>query len=276
MQWDQKNLKLLGLGHIELKILESIIEPKNPTEISKLTGEIRTSINYNLKKLIERGLVERIKTGRRYLYVSQSPAEIRRKLQNMSDLFGPHSEGIRIKTNKEDEFIVHVGANEIVPAFIRIALEIKNERVKAIQHHKSFTDLLSVASKEQIETFNEAIKKNKIIVDGMLNESAYKNYYQKIKNNPEDFFLQIKTLEGRMADYSVFPDDKFDFHSEIWIFKTTTLIINWKEKVGIEVTNANITNLLREMFEYVKESSRKIDHNKMMRELKDSLDERIN
>ena len=70
-----------------------------------------------------------------------------------------------------------------------------------------------------------------------------------------------------MADYSTFPDDRFNNHAEIWIFKTTTLVINWKEKVAIEIVNSDITNFVREMYEYVKDNSKKIDHNEMMRSL---------
>ena len=70
-----------------------------------------------------------------------------------------------------------------------------------------------------------------------------------------------------MADYTVFSDEFFNYDAEIWIFKTTTLIINWKEEVAIEITNANMTGFLKDMFEFVKVGGSKLDHNKAMRDL---------
>ena len=75
-----------------------------------------------------------------------------------------------------------------------------------------------------------------------------------------------------MSDYSVFPDNRFEASAEIWIFKKTSMIINWYERIAIEITNRRTTDLLREMFEYVKHGSKKIDHNLMMR----SLIEKVN
>jgi len=115
--------------------------------------------------------------------------------------------------------------------------------------------------------FNEAIKKNHIILDGMLNRGAYNAYKEEIKKDPEKHADMIESLEGRMADYTVFSDEFFNYDSEIWIFKTTTLIINWNEEVAIEITNANMTGFLKDMFEFVKEGGSKLDHNKTMREL---------
>jgi len=101
----------------------------------------------------------------------------------------------------------------------------------------------------------------------MLNRSAYNAYKDEIKKDPEKHADMIKSLEGRMADYTVFSDEFFNYDSEIWIFKTTTLIINWNEEVAIEITNAKMTGFLKDMFEFLKEGGSKLDHNKAMREL---------
>ncbi len=208
--------------------------------------------------------------GKRRFYTAITAEELSQKLKQTLDnieIANRNKKGTKIKLSPKDEFIIHVGPEEIVPAFKRIALDLANDRVKAIQHHTSFNDQAEIATPKQIIAFNQAIIKNKIIIDGMLNESAYTSYASEIKSDPAKFKAHIETLGGRMADYAVFPDTVFNHHAEIWIFKTTTLIINWRDKVAIEITNDNMTNLLRDMFEYVKHSSKKIDHNKLMQEL---------
>ena len=52
---------------------------------------------------------------------------------------------------------------------------------------------------------------------------------------------------------------------ELWLFKSTTLLINWHEEVAIEITNQSMTPFLRDMFEFVKSGGKKIDHNKVMK-----------
>lgn len=254
--------------------MRALNSQKSLQQIADDTGIIRTSVAYNLKILGQRGFIIKTRSGKRPVYITLSSVALTRNLQQIVDIQQIGSgikKGVRIKTTPEDEFTIHVGTQEIVPAFTRIATEIKGERVKAIQHHRSFNDLLAVTTPKQLVEFNRAIIKNNIIIDGILNESAYQSYFDEILRDPKNHLAQIKSLEGRMSDYSVFPDNHFDWSAEIWIFKTTTLIISWKNEVAIEIINKNMTNILRQMFEYVKQSSRRIDHNKMMRELAEKI-----
>lgn len=271
MNWRDKSLEILGLLETEISILEATEIPRTVQDISRITSLSRTGINHLLPRLIQKNLLTKTKRGRRNFYASINIEQLTQNLQGVTDqinlLNKRNKKGARVKTSQEDEFIIHVGPQEIVPAFERIALEIKNDRVKAIQHHRSFNNIFEVATQKQIVDFNRAIIKNKIIVDGILNEGAYTSYFEEIKADPKKFKDQIESLGGRMADYAVFPDNRFDCDTEIWIFKTTTLIINWKDRIAIEITNKSITTFLREMFEYVKNSSKKIDHNEAMRRL---------
>jgi sugar-specific transcriptional regulator TrmB len=278
MNWADKELNILGLNTFERKILASISTACQLSEIARITGILRTSIAYCLKGLLRRELIQRVRFGKRYRYIAISPDILINKIQSVavSSALRDSStiKGARIRMNLEDEFIIHIGSKEIIPAFKRIAENNKNERIKAIQHHRSFNDQVEVATPKQISEFNSAIIKNNIIIEGILNKSAYGSYLHEIISNPEKAADAIKTLEGRMADYSVFPDNRFDYHAEIWIFRMTTLIINWKKKVAIEIINSDMTKFIGEMYEYVKDSSEKIDHNEMMRELVKKVSEK--
>jgi hypothetical protein len=68
-----------------------------------------------------------------------------------------------------------------------------------------------------------------------------------------------------MADYTCFADDKFNHDAELWLFKNTSLLINWRDEVAIEITNRSMTAFLKDMFEFVKEGGQKIDHNLAVR-----------
>jgi len=253
-------------------IIESSFEARTIPELVASTGVSRTGINYELKVLLNKGFIKKIKYGKRYVYIAISLDEITNLMQeaidelNLRDL---NIRGVRVKTSHQNEFIIHVGPSEILPAYQKIASKNKNTRIKAIQHHRSWFELTQKITQEQLVQFNNAIIKNKIILDAMLNESAYLFYKKEIILNPKKHKEGIESLKDRIADYSDFPDEFFNYDSEIWIFKNTTLIINWKEDVAIEITNQNITKFLSDMFDFVKMGSRKIDHNKIMKELLD-------
>jgi sugar-specific transcriptional regulator TrmB len=245
---------------------------KNVQNIAQESKVSRTGVNHVLKSLIRKGFVEfeLVSKRRRYCAISQEQliTKIKSALDQV-DIRAKNKKGVRVKISQEDEFTIHVGAKEIIPAYRRIASENKNERVRAIQHHRSWNELIKKISPEQLVEFNEQIKKNHLIVDGMLNRSAYKAYKEEIKSEPRKNKSAIKSLEGRMADYTVFADEFFNYDAEIWIFKTTTLIINWHEEVAIEIINANMTWFLKDMFEFVKAGGSKLDHNQAMKELFD-------
>ena len=270
MKWGTESLNMLGLNETEVFVLDALTIAKSIFTISKETKLSRAGIKYCLEGLMQKGLVTSLKHGKRKLYIAITDLELRQKLQEMTDsllIENGSKKGVRIKTSVQNEFIVHVGVSEIIPAYERIASVSKGERVKAIQSSKSWKDLLDKVSSKELIRFNNAIIDNQIIADGILQRNAYKLYGQLLQKDPQRLKESAKSLIGRMADYTFVPEQFFDQHAEIWIFKTTTLIVNWNEEVAVEITNANMTSFLRDMFEFVKVGGSKVDHNRAMKEL---------
>ena len=275
MNWTQDSYKILGLDKTETAILNVLNTAKNIQTIAKDSKISRTGTVYCVKKLQERGLINHTRFGKRKLYLAITEKEIANNLQQISDTIkigNLNKKGVRIKTSKENEFVIHVGVNEIIPAYVRIASTNKNERIKAIQHHDSWNELLKKVPPKQLQQFNQSLIDNHIILDGILNEGAYNSYVAELKTNKtEEFKKSLESLTGRMADYNFFPDNFFKYDAEIWIFKSTTMIINWHEEVAIEITNSSMTNFLKDMFEFVKAGTRKINHNETMRKVLEEM-----
>ena len=270
MDWNDISLRILSLTETETQVLNTLNTSKTVQDISKDSGISRTGVNHILKKLVYKKLVSFSVIGKRRVYIAISFEQLSEKLQHGLDkikIADVNKKGARIVISKRDEFIIHVGTKEIIPAYNRIASENKDERIYAIQHHRSWNELIEKISPKQLVEFNEAIKRNHLIIDGILNKSAYEAYKKEIRDNPEKNEAVVKSLEGRMADYTYFSDEFFNYDAEIWIFKTTTLIINWHEGVAIEITNANMTGFIRDMFAFVKAGADKLDHNQAIRNL---------
>ena len=270
MNWKGKELAFFELTDNEVTILECLKVAKSVQDISKDTKISRTGVNFVIRNLCNKELVKVFRHGKRKVYIAITSKELQYMFEKaiaFLDTVERDRKGAKIRMSKENEFTIHIGAKEIIPAYQRIASVSKNERVFAIQHHRSYKEIVEKASSKLLAEFNETIKKNDIILDGILNESAYRTYLEEMKNNPKKYKGSIESLEGRASDYHVFPDSFFNYDAEIWIFKNTTIIINWFEEVAIEITNQNMTGFLKDMFSFVKEGSRKIDHNQAIREV---------
>lgn len=251
--------------------MDVLPEPKNVQTIARQTGISRTGVNYRLSTLLGRGFIRIVRDGRKKTYIALTTEElidtVEQTIYKIKTLDDTVHKGARIKTDKEDEFVIHIGTREIIPAYKRIALENKNERIYAIQHHRSYNELLEKITPKQLSVFNETIIKNHLIIDGILNKSAYQDYKDEIKKNPDKYRGSVKSLEGRMADYTFFSDDKFNHDAELWLFKDTSLLINWHDEVAIEITNKSMTAFLKDMFEFVKKDGTKVDHNLVLKKV---------
>ncbi len=175
--------------------------------------------------------------------------------------------GAQVKVSKASEFNVHVGLAEILPAHARIVSMNPKERVCAIQPNKSWMNLHKKLSPAQLISFNTAIRENNIIIEAVLQENVYKLYTAFFKKNPDMLREIAESFTDRMADYTLLPEEFLDYHTELWLFKTTVLFINWEEEVAIEIQNPDIMHFVKDMFEIIKRGGKKVDHNKAMREL---------
>ncbi len=269
MDWTHASLKILNLSDSESAVLNTLNEAKTIQDIAQGSLVSRTGVKHIVKNLLERNLIKYRTQGKRIFYFAIPSDELFEKMRQTLDEFnlasgGKH--GFRYKTS-QSAFTVHSGLIEVTAAYKRIAADRKNERVHGVQHHRSWLELIEKITPRQLIEFNKNIVKNHIILDGLLNESAYKSYQEEIKKDPAKHADVVKSLGKRAADYGVFPDDFFNFDAEMWFFKDTALIINWKQEIALEITDKNMTGFLRDMLLYVKNGNKKIDHHKALREV---------
>ncbi|MBP9701953.1 MAG: hypothetical protein KBD47_03185 [Candidatus Pacebacteria bacterium] len=270
MNWNNKSLSFLNLNETEIDILTSLEQVKTFQEVAHTIDIPRTTVAFITKRLIHRNLVLPVKNGKRFRYIAITEEQLRSNLLSViGEIESTASErkGSQVKISKESEFTVYAGIKEIIPAHERIASLNVDQRIYAIQPNKSWINLHKKLSAAELIRFNESIKKNRIILEGILQENAYKLYGIFFKKDPKALRAIVESFTGRMADYGTVPERFFDYHAEIWIFKSTVMIINWEEEVAIEIINQNITGFVKDMFEIVKNNSKKIDHNQAMRDI---------
>lgn len=271
MNWSNKSLTFLALGEEEIKILDSLRVVKSHKEISQETKIPRTTVAFITKKLIKKGLILPIKHGKRFLYISLNEEQLTAKIQQtLGEMKTTANErkGAQIRISKESQFTIHVGIKEVIEAYSRIASINKDTRIKAIQGYKSWITIVEKLTPKELTKFNQLIIDNNLIIEGILQENQYVLYSNYLKEHPQSANTDTaKSLTGRMADYTAVPPNFFDVYSEIWIFRTTAIIINWKEEVAIEITNQEMMVFLRDMFEFVKMGGKKVNHEEEMKKV---------
>jgi len=270
MNWRENTLDILGLNDTEQAILECLSTAKSIQEVAEETKLSRTGINHSLKKLYKKDLVTTIRHGKRKLFIALTFTELALKLQRLQDAIHIESgskKGIRLKTSKENEFVIHVGTKDLINMYERIMSLHKGERWKAIQPNKSWMNQHKKLTKKELVRINNAIRNNGIIVEGILQDNAYSLYREYFKDDPKALQEIGESLTGRAADYTMIPHHFFNYHAEIWLFEKTFCIINWEDEVAIEITNEDIMNFMKDLFEIAKTKGTKIDHNQTMKEI---------
>jgi DNA-binding MarR family transcriptional regulator len=275
MNWSNKSLSFLDLSTTEVKILNALHVAKSHQEVAKDIGIPRTTVAFITKNLIEKGLVLSVRNGKRFRYVSLTEEQLTVKIEQMLSamkLTASERKGAQIRLSKESQFTIHVGLSEVITAYSRIASANKSTRIKAIQSNKSWNTIVAKLAPEQLIQFNKSVIDNDLIIDGILQDNYYDQYAEYLRKHPQEISTDTaKSLTGRMADYTLVPKQYFDVYSEIWIFNTTVIIINWHEEVAIEIINPEMMSFLRDMFEFVKLGGKKVNHEEAMRKVLESV-----
>lgn len=139
------------------------------------------------------------------------------------------------------------------------------QRIRGIQPNKSW---MSAHRKNtyNLVKLNEMIKDNRIIMDGIIQKSAYKKY-RAFFSSSNKLKKMVASFDGRMADYVAVDDNYFDQNAELVIFSDLVFLTNWEREVTIELRDQYIVDLLRDMFDIIKTTERKIDHNQEMKSI---------
>lgn len=256
MNWEESTLRPLGLSNTSKKILSCLKNARSLNDVAKETGIPRTSVAYNLKELVKRGLVKTVVRGKRYQYIALSKEDLSVYLQKVTD-----------SPTKESGVIIHIHTKEIVSMYERIMSLHKDERWKVIQPNKSWMHMHKKLTAPELIRLNDAISKNGIIVDALIQADAYKRYREFFKRDEAALREIVGSFTNRKADYTLIPEHFFNHNAEIWLFRNTFCIINWEDEVAVEINNVDMMHFMKDLFEIAKMSGQKVDHNQAIRDL---------
>ncbi len=236
------------------------------SDISKKADIPRMTLYPLLNKLKERGLISYKRSGKRKFWHVELPEKIAQTFTHLASSMT--SEKVEIRKDATG-FIIHRNIKSIYSIFEEVSRLHKGERVKVIQPTFSMlTSLNNLKWQEEIKPINEAIVKNGIVVEGLLQDNYYISLFNTIsKVDPERARSHIKSFIGRATDMVFVPKEYLNIDSEFLMFRDKAFIINWKDEVAIEIQNNEIFTFLSELFALARGYGKKIDQNQYLKEL---------
>jgi hypothetical protein len=148
---------------------------------------------------------------------------------------------------------------EIYQKYINIINANFGERILCLQTDKSFASAVEKVGQAKWEIVNNLIKKNQVIIDGVVPERVLKLTKGLHKS-------WQASIAGRTTAIHVVPDNVLDFNTEIFIGKNSCLITNWEDVECVEITNKEHLKMLRLFLLSLRSFGKIVNVNSLIRE----------
>jgi len=208
---------ILGLKKGETSITETLVSAKNPlsvSELARISGVPRTTILPSLQRLAQRSLVTPIKIGKRNKWI-------------LSDKY-PQNKSTIAYSSEKTEVKVYKGSKAVFDVWRSLSRLPKYTRLYAIQSERSFNSAIAKGFDDAVKV-NENIRKNKIIMEGIVHESWADNLSGAFGGSKATKLFE--SFVGRLADTEKLPDGFLDVDAELYFAKDTVYITNWTDEV---------------------------------------------
>ena len=127
---------------------------------------------------------------------------------------------------------------------------------------QSAKTILSKNNLEEIIAYNNKVAKNNQITEFFTEKGYIENAKEVL--DKKTFIKWLKSLNRKFITYEV---DKEHFYSknDIFIFRDSLFITDWEKEVCVEIKQIETINILKQFFELLKNSSKRIDFNSMIK-----------
>ena len=260
---DKQNLLVLGLSKKEDKVLLALQDGSNtPVLLSRTTKVSRPAIYAILNNLKKRGLVgSNILNGKKHWSLA-SERDIEEILYATKRTLLKIPEGkVEIHGRIDSAIVVHRGEGAIKKLIAHILLEHQNEKLHGLQGNVSSIGWDKMFNVEETNYFNEAVKKNGVIVEAILPQNWFEQHIKKLGA------VWAKGFEGRTTRVNTIDAKYFAHGGQMFVFKNSLYLLALNEEIVIEIKNSEIQKMILALFSFIQDNSRTIDANAILRKL---------
>jgi len=240
---------ILGLSEPEKRVIQATSKmARSASSISRAAKVPRSTLPYMLAKLERRHLLTSMGTGRKKVTWKSDMRRVQRCFY--SEYLKGNSKRSDV-ANENPPITVHHGHDGILEIFEAMIQMPKNSRVIALQPDNSIRHALQHVPVEEWVEIDEAIKRRKYIVEGLVHEKSVQTVIDVVgKANAQKIF---DSYIGRLEDYVKIPEEFANVDAEIYVFGGSAYLIDWVEEIAIGIHDKNMLALLLAMLSCVKE-----------------------
>lgn len=267
----KKTPNILGLSKIDKAIVTALsLEKLTVSALSRKTQIPKTTLNYAVKKLEQRGLLVFVKKGERKFWSLNDADTIDGAFATIKKSLWKNTENsiATIPISEKTRIEMYQGTESLYKLWEKFVSLPKTTRLYAIQPDKSFNtaikSIIKSLSFNDLVLMNEKILDSKIIVEAMVHERSAETVPKTISSlghNPIPF---LKGFPNRLADTAKLPSDFMDVNAEMYIYNDTFIVIHWEDKIAVSITNKDVAKFFKEMFESLKFFNVKYNQNERM------------
>lgn len=264
----ESGLEILDLSRKERKVLTVLKKERStPLEISRITKVTRPSVYVILEKLKKRGLVTtKIEQGRKY-WLLENPRKIEETLyatkkyllnisEDTEEVHGRSESNITIYKKTKD-------IQNLIPAIIK---EAQNNHLYGFQGSNQEIGWSKIFSEKSTNEINRLVKKNKIIVEGIMPDHWF------VEHTKEWGKAWAEGFSGRMTIAHEIDKKYFKHGGQLFATKKAVYLFSLNESIAIEIRNSEIQKMVVAMLDYMQSHAKKIDPNEILRTLLEQKD----
>ncbi|MEI6552983.1 MAG: hypothetical protein WCO09_00260 [bacterium] len=228
----------LELSSYERKILISLALPGTLTTIACRLSTPRSTIEYNIDKLLSKKLITFSLSGKRKIY------NLTTQKTKGHELFPP-SPIVKI-----GPITIYSGGKAIETLWQEVAKQSRGSRLIGVQPSKSFKEAIKKASKETLHGVSQAITDKRFIIDSIVHGDLTRSVFNQF--NGVEARSIAKVFTGRLEDMVKVDPSFLDEKSEMFIIGNFSFFIDWFKEVAIKIENQNINHLLLSLYQATK------------------------
>ncbi len=228
----------LELSSCERKILISLALPGTLASIALRLSTPRSTIEYNVNKLLNKKLIITSFHKKRKIYRLASTNPTTRQTLPPSPIsnLGP--------------ITIYTGPKAIETLWQEVASQSKGSRLTGIQPSKSFKEAIKKSSKEVVQSVSQTITDKKFIVDSIVHGDHLRSVFNQYTG--DDTKSVAKAFTGRLEDIVKVDPSFLDEKSEMFMIGNFSFFIDWFKEVAIKIENQNINHLLLSLYQATK------------------------
>jgi len=225
---------------------------KSLAEIARLSNLPRSTVEYNLRRLLKKKYITVETVGKRKLFVRNS----RVKIENTAT-----SEPI----TQIGPITIYRGVKAMASLWHEISNMPKGSRLFGIQPRKSFDEAIRRSDKKDVYKITSRITNKRFIGDITIHEDGIKSVFNRFQDKEANKIAGAFT--NRIEDAAKVDPTFLDEKAEWFSIGDSTVFMDWYSEIAIKITGTNINSFMKALHYAAKAYGERFNQGEYIKEI---------